>query len=121
MDVMLKQQLKDMGLYPLEIDEEAQDRYMEEGIDPFKVERHFTPGTPDSIIAAHGTLEANILELHSLEVGNGDYLRRILLEGRVREDLDYLKHSKMESVLIHQPAMTGVCGYNRDVHSSLDR
>ena len=51
MEEELKEQLRSMGLLPASLDEEAQQFYREIGLDPSKAETHYTPGTPDNIIA----------------------------------------------------------------------
>ncbi|MBW2966699.1 hypothetical protein KY342_06370 [Candidatus Woesearchaeota archaeon] len=123
MDANLICILKSRGLFPLEIDEEAQQRYRAQGKDPSRLEKHFSPGTPASVIERDIRIETNVLELYQLEqrglADSEDYRRK---EEEIRIDLYELDHPTQRDVLekMMRPdpmtgAVTGIDGVNRDI------
>jgi len=119
MDADLIAKVKAKGLYPLEIDEEAQQRYIDMGFGPSKLEKHFSPGIPESIMVRMERIEKNVLELYQLEQQELDtseeYQRK---EAEVRKDLYELDHPTVEDVLEKmgkEGARTGIVGVNRDI------
>ena len=104
MDKELIKQLKEMGLLPVEMDEEAQkrDRTANEGlaelckkwgIDPIHVERPYNPGTPPHIAERQLMIERNAARLYEMEQagksGTPEYKR---MEADIKIELDELCH-----------------------------
>ena len=119
MDGDLVARLKARGLFPLEIDKEAQERYKAIGIDPSKLESHYSPGTPASVRERVERIEANVRELYELEQRgcvDSEYYRK--KEDEIRKDLFELDHPPLREVLermMKAHPMTGVIGVNRDI------
>jgi hypothetical protein len=93
MDEDLKDQLREFGLFPVSLDERAQELYRKMGIDPSKVESHYTPGTPDDILEKQMAIEDNVDRLHAMETagktGSDEYTNT---EKQIRSDLAYLRN-----------------------------
>lgn len=117
MKLDLAESLKAEGLFPLELDEVAQQRYRREGIDPATVETHFSPGTLNYYVKRCMRIRKNILELAEMEK-SGIYSPFVYnaLEDKIRQNLFELKYPTVEDVLLKLgAAQTGVIGVNRDV------
>jgi hypothetical protein len=116
MDADLVQRLRDRNLFPLEIDECAKSRCRELGIDPSKLETHYSPGTPRHVIDRYERIHSDVLRLHEIDNGgasvSGEYKR---LTSQLELDLFELVHPTVEDVLYKHSHSTGVVGVNRDI------
>lgn len=67
MDQSLKQRVKELGLLPTVLDEEARAFYESIGQDPSKVEIHINPNTPPAIAERQLTIMKSVNRLRELE------------------------------------------------------
>ncbi|UCG95132.1 MAG: hypothetical protein JSV92_03750 [archaeon] len=124
MDEALVTHLKQMNLFPLEIDEEAQKKYREQGIDPSKIETHYNPGTPKHVIERCERIRKNVVELYGMDAagksGTKEYKTK---EESVKKDLFELNYPTVEDVFLKLAeldhcgpfrGMTGAAGAFRD-------
>jgi hypothetical protein len=113
MDDILKNRLKELGLLPLELDSEAQILYRAHGIDPSKVEMHFSPGTPPQVVEAYECINKKVLRLHRMELicqaGTSYYT---LVEDSIKNDL---RHLTFKCTTHEKPSLTGIIGFTRDI------
>ena len=122
MDADLVQRLRDMNLFPFEIDERAKSRCKELGIDFSKLETHYSPGTPKHVMERYERIHSSVLRLHEIDKGSssaaGEYKS---LESQLKLDLFELVHPTVEDVLYSHPHSTGFVGVNRDILGSQPR
>ncbi len=113
MDEVLKAQLKKRGLLPLELDHEAQEQYILQGIDPSKTESHYSPGTPQQVVELYDRISETALRLHRMElIAQSGTTYYKMLEDGIKTDLSSVEHILMKG---KNPPATGTGGFNRDV------
>ena len=116
MDEILKKQLKERGLLPIKIDKEAQEFYRSIGLDPLKVESHYTPGTPSYVIERLRRIEENVLALHEMELkGDSSSTEYVAKEQAIKTDLFELYNPTVEDCLREMATNPLICGVNRDI------
>ncbi len=132
MDEQLKEQLRELGLLPLDLDPERQAYWTEHGIDWRKVETHYSPGTPTEHAkqerARREQIEQDVRTLYQLEEeGQGESEKYQRLETQIQEQLQEV--GKSGSCLIGigsvardyplQTGTTGTGGVDRDINALL--
>jgi hypothetical protein len=117
MDAQLVATLKQRGLFPLEIDNDAQEEYRLEGIDPSTLETHYNPGTPRCIIDRYERIRTNVLALHEMDIiGESESPEYRAKEDAVRRDLFELTFPTHGDVLeiMAERGLLGRVGFYRD-------
>ena len=121
MNADLVQRLKASNLFPLEIDEEAQEQYRARGIDPSRLETHNSPTTPNYLIERSRRIKSNVLRLHAMEsegvVNQTEYRST---RDKIELDLDELVHPPIQDVLagmFPEGPINGIGGVHRDIPS----
>ena len=92
MDKKLKDELREFGLLPVSLDEEAQAEYRRLGLDPSKIESHYTPGTPEGILNRQMAIDRNVQRLHEMEFdGQTASVHYNEIVEQIRKDLGYIR------------------------------